>query len=33
MRYFQLWSFSGARPLAMETIMHDAEARSRLESG
>jgi ketosteroid isomerase-like protein len=30
MRYFQLWSFSGARPVAMETIMDEAEAMARL---
>jgi ketosteroid isomerase-like protein len=30
MRYFHLWSFSDARPLTMETIMHEAEARARL---
>jgi ketosteroid isomerase-like protein len=30
MRYFHLWSFNGATPLGMETIMHEADARARL---
>jgi hypothetical protein len=25
-RYFQLWTFDGARPVGMETIMHEAAA-------
>jgi ketosteroid isomerase-like protein len=33
MHYFQLWSFSGTRPLAMETIMHKAEAIPRIDRG
>jgi ketosteroid isomerase-like protein len=31
MRYFHLWSFDGPRPVAMETIMYEGEARTRLE--
>jgi ketosteroid isomerase-like protein len=30
MRYFHLWSFNGATPQGMETIMHEAEAQARL---
>jgi ketosteroid isomerase-like protein len=32
LRYFHLWSFSGGRPVAMETIMHEVEARARLDA-
>jgi ketosteroid isomerase-like protein len=32
LRYFQLWSFSGTRPVAMETIMSEDEARAKLEA-
>lgn len=30
LRYFQLWTFDGAMPVAMETIMHEADAMARL---
>jgi ketosteroid isomerase-like protein len=30
MRYFQLWTFAHGRPVAMETIMKEGEARARL---
>lgn len=33
LRYFHLWSFSAGQPVAMETIMHEDEARAKLEAG
>jgi ketosteroid isomerase-like protein len=33
LRYFQLWTFEGPTPVAMETIMHEPDARARLERG
>ena len=32
LRYFQLWTFSEGRPVAMETIMNEDEARTRFEA-
>jgi ketosteroid isomerase-like protein len=31
LRYFHLWTFDGARPVLMESIMEEADARARLE--
>ncbi len=32
LRYFMLWTFAGGRPMRLESIMHEAEARAKLES-
>jgi ketosteroid isomerase-like protein len=32
LRYFHLWKFDGAMPVEMETIMHEADARARLQA-
>jgi ketosteroid isomerase-like protein len=32
LRYFQLWTFEAGRPVAMETIMHEVDARAKLEA-
>jgi ketosteroid isomerase-like protein len=31
LRYFHLWTFDGARPVRMELVMQEADARARLE--
>jgi ketosteroid isomerase-like protein len=31
--YFQLWSFEGDSPIALESIKHESEARARLDRG
>ena len=33
LRYFHLWTFDGARPVGMETIMHEADAMARIGQG
>jgi ketosteroid isomerase-like protein len=32
LRYFHLWSFSDGRPVQMESVMHEPDARARLEA-
>jgi ketosteroid isomerase-like protein len=32
LRYFQLWTFAEGKPVTMETVMHEGEARAKLEA-